>query len=193
VDKGCYVNTVSKGKLVRPLMVVGGSGYAPGATIEISSNDSTVAGQTRANTRGEFLAVVKAPEPLKLNLKKPTSEATTISATDGVNTGSTTARSTLLDAATVPAKAKPQRRVTWYFSGFTSGRAVYGHYLRGKHQVARVRFGRAHGACGLLRVKRTLLPAHLRNRKYGVQLDDSKRYSRRARPRIDTTLNVFHV
>jgi hypothetical protein len=190
VNKGCYVDRLHGRTVRRPNMYLAGSGYSPGAPITISSSNQTVGGQTRANARGEFLAVVPAPVP-ELNFAKPTFEKASLTVSDGVHTGSTTIRSTFLLAATVPAKAKPHRRVTWYFSGFHTGRAVYGHYLRGKHQVARVRFGRARGACGLLRAKRSLLPAHLRNRKYGVQLDDSKRYSRRANPKIDTTLNVF--
>jgi hypothetical protein len=195
VNKACYVNTFSKGKLHRVPMVVGGSGYVAGDEITITSSDGSVNATTRANLRGEFLAVVNAPAP-EINFSKPTSRTVTLTAQDlsahGTITGSTLVKGAYLDATTVPAKAKPHRRITWYFSGFTPGRAIYGHYLRGKHQVARVRFGRAKGACGLLRVRRSLLPAHLRNRKYGVQLDDFKRYSRRARPRIDTTLNVFH-
>jgi hypothetical protein len=196
VTRACYVDTVSHKTVHRPNMALGGSGYVPGDTITFTSSDGSVDGQTRANDRGEFIAVIPAPAPL-INFSKPTSKTVTLHAQDfsasGTITGTATVKSAYLDVATVPAKAKPHRRVTWYFSGFTPGHLIWGHFLRGKHQVARVRFGRAKGVCGLLRVHRTLLPSHLSNRKYGVQLDNSKRYSRRAKPRIDTTLNVFHT
>ncbi len=189
VTKPCYVNAVAKGKLRRALMVVAGTGYVPGDAVYITSSDNTVFAHTAADAKGLILVVTGAPVP---KLKRPGSKVSRLTARDSSGvTGMTSARSTILDVATVPAKAKPSRKVTWYFSGFTPGRFIYGHYLRGKHQVARARFGRAKGACGLLRVRTRFFPGRQRYTHYGLQFDDSKRYRRRSIPRIDTSLNVF--
>ncbi len=182
VNKPCYVLA---GRTA-PTMLVGGTGYAPGDPVSITSSDGSVDANTTANAAGAFLVATNAPTPF---FSEPGQKTVTLTASDFSANGtiSATAPATVapLAVATSPATARPSRKVTWLFSGFAPGRFVYVHYIRGKRVVARMRFGRATGACGLLRTKAHLYysthPSHL---TYNIQVDDSKRYSIRARPRI---------
>ncbi|MGH2915837.1 MAG: hypothetical protein ACRDMX_12710 [Solirubrobacteraceae bacterium] len=81
----------------------------------------------------------------------------------------------------------------WSFSGFRPGKTIYGHYIHGR-QVALARFGRAHGPCGMLKVRARFYPGgHPRSRSYRLQLDQSRHYSKRARPRVLTSISAFFV
>lgn len=192
VTKPCYVDTVSHGALVGPPMDIVGSGFAPGDPVMIASSDGTADVQTTADSAGNINVVTHAPIPM---FSRPEAKVQTLTATDNTATGttisaSTAVRDTELAVATAPPHARPSRKVTWYFSGFISGRYVYGHYLRSHRQVARARFGRAKGLCGLLRVRAHFFPGHQRYRHYGLQFDDSRHYSRHSTPRIVTTLDT---
>ena len=54
-------------------------------------------------------------------------------------------------------------------------------------------FGKAQGPCGTLTAKRTAFTraGSPQFSKYTVVIDQVKRYSKRARPRISTTLSFF--
>ncbi|MDQ6835850.1 MAG: hypothetical protein M3016_06640 [Actinomycetota bacterium] len=173
-------------------MIVTGGGYIPGNPVRISSDDGSVSVQTTANSAGNIAVTTGSPRPV---FKRPGSKrvvltAQAFTAAGAQITGQTIAKTTELSVATVPATAKPSHAVTWYFSGFRRGRYIYGHYLHRHHQVARLRFGRAKGVCGLLRVRARFFPRGHKEiyRRYGLQLDNVRRYSKRSRPRIDTSL-----
>jgi hypothetical protein len=174
-------------------MLVTGSGYVPGDSVAISSSDGSVNTVLQANAAGDIAGTVGAPTPF---FKRPGSKALALTANDyssslGTITGATFLKVTDLAVATVPALARPARKVTWYFSGFSTGRYVYGHYLRHGREVARARFGQAKGACGLLRVQARFFPGgHQRYRTYGLQFDDTRHYSRHSSPRIVTSLGA---
>lgn len=191
VNKPCYVNTLSARGPQAARMVVTGTGYIPGSTVNIASTDGTVFKAVQANASGVIIAIVGAPTP---SFSRPGSRALGLVATDQANTsivGGTFLKVADLAVATVPSKAKPSRKVVWYFSGFRPGQYVYGHYLRNGREVARARFGRAKGVCGLVRVGARFFPGgHQRYRHYGLQFDDSRRYHRGSRPRIVTSLNT---
>jgi hypothetical protein len=94
-------------------------------------------------------------------------------------------------AWTVPAVSKPKKKVTWYFSGFTTGDPIYGHYLHAGKVRLNHNFGTASGSCGVLTVKAKLYPGTAKFKKYSVQIDDSSSYSSQTTPALVTTLNFF--
>jgi hypothetical protein len=191
LDKPCYVSAASK----RAAMNLLGSGFVPGDMVEISSSDGSVATSTTANASGDIGLTTGAPIPF---LSLPGSKAVTLTAQDFTAGGTTITATARTQAAplavdTKPAQARLSKKVTWYFSGFRPGRFIYGHYLR-KKPVARAKFGRAKGPCGVLKVKAKFYPGgHPRFKSYGVQIDDSKGYSKHASPRIVTKLGTFVV
>jgi hypothetical protein len=110
--------------------------------------------------------------------------------TDGVTTASTTIEVANLAVATNPAEGKPTKRVTWTFSGFTSGAEIYAHYLHGKKVTATAKFGVATGPCGVLKTRAVFYPGKAKYDSYKVQVDDSRRYSTTSLPHLIATLQT---
>jgi hypothetical protein len=191
LNKPCYVSAGSK----RAAMNLLGSGFVPGDMVEISSSDGSVATSTTVNASGDIAATTGAPIPA---FSLPGAKAVTLTAQDFTAAGTTitaTARTQAAQLAvdTKPAQARLSKKVTWYFSGFKPGRFIYGHYLHNK-PVARAKFGRAKGPCGVLKVKAQFYPGgHPRFKSYGLQIDDSTGYSKHASPRIVTRLGTFVI
>ncbi len=187
VTKPCFVNA-NPGKGA-PIGVIG-TGFTPGDTIEITGTG--VFATATASPQGGILLATGGPI---LSTAGPATQSFSLTANDqtsGVgNLAATTVTVANLSVATNPSVAKPTRKVSWHFSGFVPGKTIWIHYLR-KHAVTRMSFGKAKGACGTLSAKRTLYPGgHPRFSKYTVVLDQLKRYSKRSRPRIVTTLSFF--
>ncbi len=184
VAKPCYVN---KSRANRASMTVTGSGFAPGGQVQISSSDGSAKVVASAGPTGAVAATTSAPDP---SFTLPGQKTVTLTATEATVAGPAISASTPVTVAPLavgiePTEALPTQVVTWYFSGFEPGKPIYGHYLRRK-QVALTRFGRAQGACGVLRSRALLYPGgHPRYRLYGLQFDDSRRYSKRSTPRLD--------
>jgi hypothetical protein len=191
VNHVCYVNKFTRTSVRQAPMLVTGSGYVPGDSVTITSSDGSINKVLQATPAGTIDATIGAPTPfLKLPSSKPLALiARDFSTSSGTITAATFLKVANLAVATVPAMARPSRKVTWYFSGFHTGRYVYGHYTRQGREVARARFGRAKGTCGLLQVRAPFFPGgHQRYRSYGLQFDDSQHYNRHSSPRIVTSL-----
>lgn len=181
VAKPCYVN---KSRRNRAPMTITGSGFAAGGEVQISSSDGSVNVQTTASATGTIAYDTFAPDP---SFELPGQQTVTLTATESAAAITATTPVTVAPLAVgiQPSQALPSQKVTWYFSGFGPGKPVFGHYLR-RQQVALTRFGRANGACGLLKARALLYPGgHPRYRLYGLQLDDSRRYSKHSSPRLD--------
>jgi hypothetical protein len=184
VNGACFVNATPS---VGAPVTVTGSGFPPGDTVELESTG--VSGTTTVGTAGTFTATVAGPI---LSTPFPASSRFTLIARDETN-GTTTASTSFLVAnlafQTHPASAKPSQMVQFSFSGFRGGALVYGHYVHAK-RVVTARFGRAKGACGLLKSNARLFPGRPRFSKYKVQFDDSRRYHSEALPRIVSGLTI---
>jgi hypothetical protein len=190
VSKPCYVFT----KSTPATMVVTGSGFV--ASDQVTITNSAVSGSTTvtAGPTGGFVVAVPAPEP---GFSLPGQQTVTMIARDFASNGTITATTPVtvapLSVATSPGQAPLTRKITWYLSGFSPDSYVYVHYLH-NGPVARARLGRATGACGLLKVRARLYPGgHPRYKKYAVQIDDSRRFSKHASPRIERVLEAFAV
>ena len=188
VNKKCYVTTSKQ----RAQMTVIGSGFVPGDTVLLQSGDGTVNATGPVSPAGTISITTGAPLP-----KAIAEQSTTVTATDFSTSGQVAAATTVsvapLAVKTKPARAKFTHPVTFFFFGFKPGKQIYAHYLHPK-QVARERFGKAKGACGVLKTKALLFPGgHPQFKTYKVQFDDAKAYGRHASPKIDTKLNTFVI
>ena len=183
VNKRCYVNKGTS----RATMTVIGRGFYPGDGVLITSSDRSVNTMATASSTGKFAIVTKAPKPA---FRRPGKKRVTLTARDFTVDGSViTARTRVtvapLAVAAFPIGARFTQTVTWFFSGFTPGTPIFGHYLHHHTQVAETQFGRATGRCGVLKVRgRLFAGGHPRFKSYRVQVDDSERYARYARPRV---------
>jgi hypothetical protein len=191
-DKPCYVNG---GPGDAAPMTITGSGFEPGNTVQLSGG--TAFANAVADAAGNVsFANTAAPE---LSGISPGAKTTTLTATQANPDGTTVTAvvnvmSANLAVATSPSSVRNVRKdkVTFSFSGFVSGKHIYGYYLL-KKVVAKVKFAKAHGPCGLLKQKALLYPGgRPKKDKYKVTFESTSRYTKNAFPRVTGTLNILH-
>lgn len=191
--QACYINS---NPLAPSPVTVSGAGWTPGDTVDLAGRG--LSGSTTVAADGTFVQSIPG---VNLGTSRPDARGVAVTATDaGDSTTGTPATGVSaetsfmvanLSVATSPAETAPGKPVTFSFSGFIPGSEIYGHYLHRGRVMAISSFGRAGGACGVLKHKARLYPGgHPRYRSYAVQFDDAKRYSTKAQPRIDTTLSI---
>jgi hypothetical protein len=191
-DKACYVNANPASGAP---MTITGTGFVPGSTVQLTGG--TTFANTTADAAGNVAFQTGAPE---LATIAPGSKKTLLTATgDNPDGTQTTAqldvRSANLSVATKPGSVRNVRKdkVTFSFSGFVPGKHIYGYYLRGKKIVAKDKFGKATGPCGVLKQKALLYPGgRPKKDQYKVTFESSSRYSKNVFPRVTGTLNILH-
>lgn len=185
VARPCYVN--ANPKAGAPI-AVSGSGFTPGDRLQLTATG--VSGTMTVGGGGAFSATIRGPI---LGTPFPAARRFTLTAhdkSDGVTSATTTFRVANLAFRTRPGTAKPDATVRYSFSGFRQGRPIYGHFVHAG-SVLTHRFGRAHGACGMLRTRGRLFPGgHPQFTHYTVQFDDARRLRAHTTPRIDTSITI---
>lgn len=193
VNQACYV-TVGK---ARPTMVVTGSGYIPGDSVNVSDATGSFDQTVTADATGAITA--SGPAPVTF-FSHPGEKADVVSATDYALDSNEYVGSARTELSFLGASANKTKRAhglraltfktKWTFSGFPEGKSIYAHYIYGRKTVARQRFGRAKGPCGLLTARARLYPATPHHREYHLQIDSRKTYSRKASPRLVTKVGL---
>jgi hypothetical protein len=191
-NKACYVNAGPTGGAQ---MMITGSGFVPNSTVQLSGG--TTFANTVADAAGNVAFQTPAPQ---LSTLAPGSKKTLLTATgDNPDGTQTTAqlqvRSANLAVATKPGSVRNVRKdkVTFSFSGFAPNKHIYGYYLRGKKIVAKDKFGKATGPCGVLKQKALLYPGgRPKKNQYKVTFESSSRYSKNVFPQVTGTLNILH-
>jgi hypothetical protein len=192
VSQACYVLV---GKLAPPVTIAG-SGFPPSTQIDISDH---VGLDTTAMTDplGNFSVVEKAPNPF---LAAPGQKKDVITAV-GFDTSGNQFKGTVstflsqFGAEFSGSKAKPglgalEERIKWAFSGFPVGARIWGHYTFGGKVVATQSFGKATAPCGVLKVSKRAFPGRPRHRRYKLQLDTKKTYSKKTEPAFRTPFGL---
>jgi hypothetical protein len=190
-DKACYVNADPASGA--PMTITGG-GFIPGSTVQLSGG--TAFANATADAAGNVSFSTNAPE---LKSFAPGSKKTLLTVTGDNPAGApvvatVNVMSANLAVATAPRSVKNVRKdkVTFSFSGFTPGKHIYSYYLRGKKVVAKDKFGKAHGTCGLLKQKALLYPGgRPKHDTYTVTFENSSRYSKSVFPRVTGTLSIL--
>jgi hypothetical protein len=190
-DKACYVNADPASGAP---MTITGTGFVPGTTVQLQGG--TAFANTVADAAGNVSFSTNAPQ---LKSFSPGSRKTLLAATaDNPDGTQTTANVSVMSAnlavATSPRSVKNVRKdkVTFSFSGFTPGKHIYSYYLRGKKVVAKDKFAKAQGPCGLLKEKALLYPGgRPTHDTYTVTFEDSSRYSKSVFPRVTGTLSIL--
>lgn len=195
VNAGCYVYATK----TPPTMVVTGSGYVPGDLVSITSNAGFVDATTTADPSGNIAVSTAAPIPPKAAAG---AQPIVLTADDESVNGPITATAAVSVAYLYVfhggAKKRPglgafREKTSWSFSGFVPGKYIWGHYTLGGRQVAKIRFGKASGPCGVLKTRAKLFPATPHHRSYPVQVDDSRRYSKHSSPKVSGRLTLTTV
>lgn len=190
-NKACYVNAdPAQGAA----MVITGSGFEAGTTVQLTGGTSF--GNAVADANGNVSIPAQAPE---LATIAPAAKSTVLTATadnaDGTQTtASITVQSANLAVATKPGSVRNVRKdkVTFSFSGFAPGKHIYGYYIR-KKVVAKAKFAKAQGPCGVLKEKALLYPGGRPSKdQYKVTFESSSKFDKNAFPRVTGTLNILH-
>ncbi|HEX2234440.1 MAG TPA: hypothetical protein VHG69_13865 [Thermoleophilaceae bacterium] len=177
-QKPCY----RSGETIR----MSGTGFTPGGTVDISSEGSSI-GSTTADGSGNFGG--------RLQVASPNQRVKTYTATDQsnpANSASTSLTVSPLDVNIAPRNGPPGRRLRIVARGFTTGRILYAHVVRGRRR-SHVRVGRLRGPCRRLRTRRRIFRGNTRPGTYVVQFDTRRRYSPDTRVRVRFRVSVFPV
>ena len=161
-------------------VVVRGAGFAPLSTVNVARNGKVFA-SAQADVNGAFVgkfATPVTPDEVRERLYS-------LSATDMINTATTSYRSTKIFANFKPDSGNPATlkvRFTIFGFGLVQRRApVYVHYVSPRGRERRtVRLGTAAGVCG--RIDRTrerrLFPFTAERGKWILQFDTRRQYER---------------
>ena len=191
VNRPCYVAPKPG---VGANIGVSGEGYAPGEAVFVhvlAPGGLLAFTETTIAPDGTLRAALHdvSPESIDPIVERKTLQV--VGVLSGAVLSEAEVKLTNLTIRTRPSTAPAQRRVTYRFSGFKPGRPIFGHYLVHGHAVLRHKFGKAHGPCGTLKSKARIFPGNARNHhKYGVQFDGHRKYSKRTRPAIVTSVTL---
>ena len=175
--KPCYVAArvdPATGYYVTENVKLAGSGFTPGARVDVTVDGVTAATDVPISDTGQLAVTVKAPyqdkgeRPFGVTVTEQQDAAQTVSADSVVTRLMVTAK---------PRKARPSQRILLTGRGFTRPRPIFAHYVR-KGSVRRtVRLAsRPSGPCGVFGVRRKQFPFRPRTGNWVVQVDQQKRY-----------------
>ena len=162
-----------------------GSGYTPGGGVQINS-DGRVVGNTTADSAGNFGGSLRLGVPSGERLK-------TYSAVDTSNTANQAAvrlRVSRLLVTVRPQRGAPGSLLRIGARGFTTGRTLYAHVVRGRYR-RNVRIGRLRGACRRLSSRRRIFSRRTRPGTYVVQFDTRRTYSSATAVRYRFSVPIF--
>jgi hypothetical protein len=161
-----------------------GSGFTPGGSVDVSK-DGTSLGATQADVNGAFTGV-----GLKLG-RRSGRGTVTYTATDMTDPSLTASTQIVLSAVNVvlrPQSAAPGRRMRIRATGFTTGRTLWAHVIRGRSK-RHIKLGRLRGACHDLTTRRQLLPRNARVGVYTVQFDAFRKYVKASADRRENSVS----
>lgn len=165
-----------------------GSGFTPGGAVDVSK-DGGFLGTAQADANGAFSGV-------RLTLGQPSgTESHTYTATDSTDPSLTASTQLLLssvDVALRPQSGAPGRRLRIRARGFTTGRTLWAHVVRGRSK-RHIKLGRLKGDCHNLRIRRQLLPRDARVGVYTVQFDAFRKYVSQRPNSVGYTINVRRI
>jgi hypothetical protein len=156
-------------------LILSGSGFTPGGQASITLDGQDL-GIVPTDGAGNFSA------PLNIGTLKGVS-ARTVIATDAANPANVAQAQFLGSALAVTVKPRTGaagRKLRIKASGFTTGKRLFAHVLRGKYR-RNVFIGKLKGPCRTASVRRRVLPAGLSPGVYSVQFDTKRRYSKKTK------------
>lgn len=185
LDRPCYVSG-QPGTLSL-------SGFAPNAVVSLANADLG-ARKVMTDATGSFS--IPFTPPSGRDLPRPGSRAFVITATEDANPANTaTAASRIapLAFATSKGEKSPKAKRSWYFSGFITGKTLYGHFRYKGQTKGNFRFGRATGPCGEYKRRAPGIPVKGRVSagSWRVQVDHKRIYSAKTQPSVAGSTVVY--
>lgn len=143
-----------------------GTGFTPSESVLISRDGRRI-GPVRANSAGSIAALATVPS-IPRSTQTSTYRAT--DQTDGAVFATTRVTLSRLAVTVTPGDSEAQRPRRIRARGFTAGRVLYAHVVRGKTR-RRVKIGRLTGRCRTINRVRRLFGAKAKAGFYKVQFD----------------------
>jgi hypothetical protein len=169
--KPCYVSAT---KAQREQVALAGSGFTPGAVLDVAL-DGKVVGTATADASGALGGqAVRAPFVAR---GSRAFRVTVAERDDPSSAVELRARVTALVAELVPAPRLPRQRVRWRGRGFTGTGPLFVHYVRKGRHHRTVRLGRASGPCGAFAVEARQFPFRPGTGRWVVRIDQQRRYA----------------
>jgi hypothetical protein len=165
-------------------LILSGTGYTPNASVSITLQGRQL-GTLTADASGNISS------PLQIGRLSGVKRRVLV-ATDSANPANTATTQFLGSALVVtvrPRNGSAARRLRLKASGFTTGKRLYAHVVRG-HFRRNVFIGRLKGPCRTLSVRKRVLQPGTRNGIYTVQFDTKKRYSKSTKVRFRFRVTV---
>jgi uncharacterized membrane protein len=156
-------------------LILSGSGFTPGGQASVTLDGQDL-GAVPVDAAGNFSA------PLNIGTLQGIRTRTLV-ATDAANPANVAQAQFLgssLAVAVKPRNGAAGRKLRIKASGFTTGKRLYAHVLRGKYR-RNVFIGKLKGPCRTATVRRRVLPAGLATGIYTVQFDTKRRYSKKTK------------
>jgi hypothetical protein len=172
--KACYVSVTPE---TREGIDVGGTGFTPGSTVDLSV-DGAVQRTVQADPAGNLPAqVLQAPHQPKGQRAFPVAA---VERGNAANAVTLTSNVTALNLGVQPRRARPSKRVTFRGRGFTGAGRVYAHYLfKGKVRRTVTLAASSKSPCGTFAARRRQIPVkHPKTGTWTLQVDQQRRYSR---------------
>jgi 5-hydroxyisourate hydrolase-like protein (transthyretin family) len=163
---------------------LGGASYTPNTTVQVNS-DGRVVGTVLSNAAGNFAGALQLGVPSGERLK-------TYSAVDTANTANVASvqlRVSRLLVTVKPKNGRPGRILRVKARGFTTGKTLYAHVVRG-HKKRNLRIGKLKGACHTLSVRKRIFSKRTKTGTYTVQFDSKRHYSKKRAVRYRFTVPV---
>ncbi len=164
-------------------------GFTPGGFIDITREGAAIGALGPADAAGNASGALDG-----LPSKESGQQTFTYTATDRTNTALTATLPVLVSAVNVgikPRNGAPSRQLTINARGFTTGRTLWAHVIRGKNFKRHLRIGKLKGACHKLSAKRRLLQPGTAVGRYTVQFDTFRRYRSKRAVKVAFTVTVF--
>jgi hypothetical protein len=172
--KACYVSVTPTS---REAVDVGGSGFTPGAIVDVAV-DGAVVRTVQADAVGNL-----PPQVLQAPNQPRGERAFSVTAAQRANPANAvtlTSNVTALNLGVHPQRARPSNRVTFRGRGFTGPGGVYAHYLfKGRVRKTVTLASAVAAPCGTFKARRRQIPVrHPRTGTWTLQVDQQRRYSR---------------
>jgi hypothetical protein len=172
----CYV---SVDRQTREPVEVAGSGFTPGALVDVFIDGERATTQ-QATATGTLEPAPSVKAPHQKSGQRPF-EVRVAEQGNAANSVTTTSRVTALGVTLRPATARPSVRIRWVGRGFLAPGKVYAHYVyRGKSRRT-VTLARRKSPCGTFAAQRRQFPFAPRTGRWTVQIDQDRRYRRTPR------------